>query len=462
MALRGTIDGFPIADVARLLARTGQSGTLLLSGDRGSTRLDVVNGSFGGGCTSSGLVATDASDVLFDMLQFEHGEFAFDATTEQAPSAAPHSTDRRDGRFLIRPADEVLAEVEGSLDAWSAISASVGSLDRRVELVEELPGEDVVIDAASWRVVRAVGSSATVRDAARVLSAGDLSIARSIAALLERRLLVLGDEAVSSETVPLSCDARPTVEMSTELDDPRFEVTAGASHLVGLPAEQHPPLADEPGMQSIQPEAPPALPHRQPVSAQGSNRRRGGELDYDPWSDPSIPDDVAARLAGSFTRPPSGDIAEHSEMPAWDGGEPGSAVEEEQEVSEWAVPGFDDEPPGAPMPWSEPAVYERATVHQPDQVLSDESWSEGESIGGSADDLWFGVPPSFEEDGAAPGSGRPKPIFTSEAFLPSPIEGLGQQHEEGSKSAEWASATFDADVGLWWDAAVPDAEDMDR
>ena len=69
MALQGTIDTFPLAEVLQLLCTANKSGRLTLDGDRGTGVLWVTDGSLIGGEVGGRSVDAPAH-LVFELLRF--------------------------------------------------------------------------------------------------------------------------------------------------------------------------------------------------------------------------------------------------------------------------------------------------------------------------------------------------------------------------------------------------------
>lgn len=182
MALSGTLDTFALPDVFRLLASTGKTGRLRVTGDRGSGSVWFDGGK---------LVATEVTgpggaddgpvEAVFSLLRFAAGSFTF-----ENDARAPHAG---------TPAEmePVLAEAENLLVEWRSIVAVVPSLDAWVTLRPALGGADVMVDAARWSVIAAVGSGRTIGEVAAALELGELAVCRVVKELVELGLVEVGE-----------------------------------------------------------------------------------------------------------------------------------------------------------------------------------------------------------------------------------------------------------------------------
>lgn len=206
MALQGTLETFSLPDVLRLLANTGKTGQLRLSGDRGTGSVWLSEGKIVR-CEASGAPhAEEFVDVLFELLRFREGDFLFDT---DGPTEAGEAVE-------VEP---LLAEAEGLLAEWREIEAVVPSLRSWITLESELPGESVTLDAERWQVVTAVGHGSDVASLMDRLAKPELAVTRLVKDLVEAGLARVGEPpaGVPSGEPPVvtsrdtSQEVRPTV-----------------------------------------------------------------------------------------------------------------------------------------------------------------------------------------------------------------------------------------------------------
>jgi hypothetical protein len=137
--------------------------------------------------------------ALFELLRFEDGSFAFDA---DAPVDSAGSGAGEDVDTLLEGAGVILAE-------WREIESVVPSLDAWVVLAPDLPGPDITVDAATWRLVATIGSGLTVADLAAALELPEVPVCRIV-----RDLVVLGLGVVTD------APAAPAWEPAAAAEDP--------------------------------------------------------------------------------------------------------------------------------------------------------------------------------------------------------------------------------------------------
>lgn len=175
MALQGDLTSFALPDVLRLLAGTGKSGLLEVTGSVAAGELLLRQGGLQGGALSSS-PATATDEVLFELLRFDQGAFAF---VEGEPV----------GEGPVTDVDAALGAAEALLAEWTEVELVVPSMDAWVLLADELVGEGVHVSAAQWRAVAAVGGGGNVRDLAAALGVSDLDACRTVRDLAESGLV---------------------------------------------------------------------------------------------------------------------------------------------------------------------------------------------------------------------------------------------------------------------------------
>jgi Domain of unknown function (DUF4388) len=173
LALQGTLDTFSLPDVLRLLATTTKSGRLRIEGDRGQGSVWLHEGSIVDATADRAVDGTPADEVVFELLRFESGSFAFDSDDRAVDSARPEEVEE-----LLRRATSLLGE-------WGELEAVVPSLEHQVTLTTDLSSDQVTIDADHWRSVVAVASGRTVGELATTLGLTELGVSRAVRDLVE-------------------------------------------------------------------------------------------------------------------------------------------------------------------------------------------------------------------------------------------------------------------------------------
>jgi hypothetical protein len=257
--LTGNLESFPLAEVLRLTARTGQSGLLRVEAGGIQGRLYFVDGrlsygstrdedDLGGELTKAGLidphkwypvergeqlvesalidgtdpetlrrhVAERLTDALIRLMRSRHGTFDF--TEESTP------------RYLTEQFVDVevcLGAAEQRVAEWAAIESVIPSASRRLRMCPAPPAESVTISADTWRILAALSGRGSIEEVAERAGLTDYMTARAMAEMAKAGLL----EVVESED-------GGTQVVSTVVDDGRnlgqFDILGGPEPTVEL------------------------------------------------------------------------------------------------------------------------------------------------------------------------------------------------------------------------------------
>lgn len=200
MALQGSIDTFALDDVLRLVASTGKTGRLSLSGSRGVGELVVRDGLVLDGAVSTDQRVGDLYELVFELLRFDDGDFQFDAVAvEGLDDAEPV-----DVGGLIQGASELLAE-------WRDIERVVPGPSASVNLVPEAPGGSVKIEPAQWRLIASVGAGAGVEQLSERLDLSHLATGRLLRSLVEAGLVTISEGFSAADPEPVPAYEDPAV-----------------------------------------------------------------------------------------------------------------------------------------------------------------------------------------------------------------------------------------------------------
>jgi hypothetical protein len=175
LALQGTLDTFSLPDVLRLLATTSKTGCLRIEGDRGQGNVWLDGGSVVDADADRAVEGTPTDEVVFELLRFDTGSFAFDAD-DRSPQA---------GNGGGEDVEDVLRRATALLGEWSELEAVVPSLAHHVSLAIDLSADEVTIDADRWRSVVAVAGGRTVGELASELGLTELGVSRAVRDLVE-------------------------------------------------------------------------------------------------------------------------------------------------------------------------------------------------------------------------------------------------------------------------------------
>lgn len=185
MALQGTLDTFSLPDVLRLLATTAKTGRLRLDGDRGRGSVWMRDGAVVAAEADRALDGVAIDEVVFELLRFETGSFTFDTGEETDRAGKPEDVEN-----VLRRAGALLSE-------WNELEVVVPSPDHQVKLTDDLPADEVTVDAERWRSVVAVAAGCRVADLASTLKLSELGVSRVV-----RDLVDLGVVEVSEPVAP--------------------------------------------------------------------------------------------------------------------------------------------------------------------------------------------------------------------------------------------------------------------
>ncbi|HEX6568350.1 MAG TPA: DUF4388 domain-containing protein, partial [Acidimicrobiales bacterium] len=173
MALQGTLDTFSLPDVLRLLSTTSKTGRLRIDGDRGQGSVWLADGGIVDADADRAVAGTPTDEVVFELLRFTSGSFAFDGDDRASGGGKPE-----DVESLLRRANSLLSE-------WSELEAVVPSLEHEVSLAADLSTDEVTIDADRWRSLVAVASGRTVGELATSLGLTELGVSRAVRELVD-------------------------------------------------------------------------------------------------------------------------------------------------------------------------------------------------------------------------------------------------------------------------------------
>src|SRR5690606_31291066 len=126
LALQGTLDTFSLPDVLRLLATTSKTGRLRIEGDRGQGSVWLTDGGIVDADAERAVEGTPTEEVVFELLRFTSGSFAFDGDDVVAGSGKPE-----DVETVLKRANSLLSE-------WTELEAVVPSLEHEVTLSGDL------------------------------------------------------------------------------------------------------------------------------------------------------------------------------------------------------------------------------------------------------------------------------------------------------------------------------------
>lgn len=231
--LQGSLDNVSLDEVLGFLASSSKSGVLRISGDRGTGSVWVTDGQMVAADTTQGGAGATFHEVVFELLRFTSGSFAFDF---DETNASPGSPTQIEG---------VLAQANKLLVEWRAIETVIPGLDYRITPAPNLPADQVTITEDEWTTILAVGTSSRVEEVASRLHLGQLEGLRRMKGLVERKLIFISQphtEHLPSETQMDSSADAPTGLDSDDGETLGFEAPVNSGNTKSAPAVP-PPVA---------------------------------------------------------------------------------------------------------------------------------------------------------------------------------------------------------------------------
>jgi hypothetical protein len=291
MTLEGSLDAFSLPDIFQLLSFTKKTGALHITGAAAKgvvhfaagsvtgAASDVSRQSLGRRLVGSGLlddaalatvlesVANDpalglgkaahdagvvddgvlheqvveqATDAVFDLLRWTRGDFAFLAD-EPNP----------DDLGVSLNVEEVIAEGRRRLEEWESLTKAVPAPDAVVSVVLKPAADATELTAEEWAMLALADGHRTVADLVRLTGRGEFATVRTLAALVDRKLVAIrrGDTDANDSVAAL---LRRQAELSRL--EGRPEPVAPAAEPVAEPAPAA-PVAEAPAA-PIAPAAP--------------------------------------------------------------------------------------------------------------------------------------------------------------------------------------------------------------
>ncbi|HVQ18752.1 MAG TPA: DUF4388 domain-containing protein [Actinomycetes bacterium] len=292
MKLEGSLDAFSLPDVFQLLSLTKKSGGLHLANGQSSGVVYFAGGAVTGACSDAsrqalarrlvGLGACDDAvlrraverataedvgvaralaeagavpperlqqlaleqtvDAVFDLLRWPEGDFSF-GVDEANP----------DDVGLVVPAEQVVAEATRRSDTWDAVSRIIPSPDVVLTMpvvVTETPG----VSADEWALLALIDGHRSVGELVDVSGAGQFAVVSTLAALVQRGLLLLTDEDAPNHVTLVR--RRQNLLAPLESVAPPPEPAVAPAPAVALEAQL-----------GARPDLPPAAPIAQPTPA---------------------------------------------------------------------------------------------------------------------------------------------------------------------------------------------------
>lgn len=231
MALQGDLNSFALPDVLRLLAGTGKSGRLEVTGPVGSGEVMLRDGAISSAATTTSPNASDPSDVIFDLLRFDGGAFDFAEGDVDDPG-------------LGADVEATIGAAQALVEEWAEIETVVPSMGAWVVMASEIDGDEVIVTADQWRALAAIGSGGNVHDLATALQLTDLAASRQVMEMVQAELVVVrATHGYAPPAVELD-DFEQFEVQGTDALDPMDDLDP-MSDLEDLVAEDRPVVMEE-------------------------------------------------------------------------------------------------------------------------------------------------------------------------------------------------------------------------
>ena len=224
MPLQGTIDSFPLADVLSLLNSSSRLGRLTVRGDRHTGWIEVAGG-FLNAAEIEGKASLEPRGALFELLRCTGGDFEFLALDKVELSDATV-----EGASLA----DCLQESELRLKRWEEIEQVLPSTAHRIELVRQLPSDEIVVDPLLWSLLVAVQGTSAVCDVVERVRADELDVCAALTLLVADGLAVVSAprDTAALDTAALVSETHSQTPLSVPID------------VVETPFPQHFPIDD--------------------------------------------------------------------------------------------------------------------------------------------------------------------------------------------------------------------------
>ncbi len=132
------------------------------------------------------LVSEHITDAVFDLMRWADGSFAF---VVDEPN--------RDGVGVSCAVEDVVAEARRRLDVWASLDSAIADPDATLTVALELD-DDPVLTADEWSLVALVDGQRSVSEIVDLCGRGEYAVAVTLADLVSRKLLQLGEGSVGA------------------------------------------------------------------------------------------------------------------------------------------------------------------------------------------------------------------------------------------------------------------------
>ncbi|HEV2888750.1 MAG TPA: DUF4388 domain-containing protein [Frankiaceae bacterium] len=193
-------------------------------------------------------VVEQATDAVFDLLRWSRGDFAF--VEEPNP----------DDLGVSLNVEEVIAEGRRRMEEWETLTKAVPSPDSVVCVVLKPSADETSLTAEEWAMLALADGRRTVSDLVRLTGRGEFATVRTLAALVERRLVAFrrGDDDADDSVAAL---LRRQAELSRLEGNPEpAPAEPAAPAAPAEPVASAEPAAEAPKRPEIVPDVVPQRP----------------------------------------------------------------------------------------------------------------------------------------------------------------------------------------------------------
>jgi hypothetical protein len=128
------------------------------------------------------LALEQAIDAVFDLLRWPNGDFSFGMGEENPDDVG-----------LAVTTEQVVSDATSRRDAWESLSRLIPSPDVVLTMPVVLP-EETSLEPEAWALLALIDGARSVGDIVDVSGAGQYTVVSTLAALIQRGLVVLRDE----------------------------------------------------------------------------------------------------------------------------------------------------------------------------------------------------------------------------------------------------------------------------
>ncbi|MEO1062610.1 MAG: DUF4388 domain-containing protein [Actinomycetota bacterium] len=178
MALQGTLADFRIDEVLSLLDHGKKRGRLRVTSPAASGNVWVDNGQVVASANNADEPGGDHTEVVFQLMRLEDGEFHFHS--DDSPAAKPASESITD----------VLSASSGRLAEWKQLSKVLPSVEHWLALTDDISSA-ATIEPPQWKVLALIGGGTKIATCVDELGLGLVPGCRIIVELVERKLLAV-------------------------------------------------------------------------------------------------------------------------------------------------------------------------------------------------------------------------------------------------------------------------------